>query len=86
MISSRCPLPIGTRLSITFSPVCRGSETDFLAIIPGALISTIESTTFFKGPLPSIGLASASTTRPSKPSQQVHLKFYENKKLPDLAL
>ena len=34
IINSRCPLPTGTRLSIDFKPVCIGSLTDCLGIIP----------------------------------------------------
>ena len=30
MISSRCPLPIGTMASIALIPVCSGVSTDFL--------------------------------------------------------
>ena len=41
IINSRCPLPTGTRLSIDFKPVCIGSLTDCLGIIPGALTSTL---------------------------------------------
>ena len=41
MINSLCPLPIGTKLSIDFNPVCIGSLTDLRGIIPGALTSTL---------------------------------------------
>ena len=67
MISSRWPRPIGIRLSIAFRPVCIGSCTDLRGIIPGAFTSTRERLTSLIGPLPSIGLPSASTTRPSMP-------------------
>lgn len=45
-----------------------GSCTDFLGIIPGALISTLYLFDDLTGPLPSIGLPKASTTRPRRPS------------------
>ena len=66
IMSSLCPLPTGMRLSIAFNPVCIGSETDFLGIIPGALTSIrlLVSDSIF--PLPSIGFPSASTTRPKR--------------------
>jgi len=41
IISSLYPLPIGTSESTHLSPVCIGSCTDFLGIIPGALSSTL---------------------------------------------
>jgi len=41
IISSLYPLPIGTRESTHLSPVCIGSWTDFLGMIPGALSSTL---------------------------------------------
>jgi len=41
IINSLCPLPIGTKQSTDLSPVYIGSCTDFLGIIPGALISTL---------------------------------------------
>jgi len=41
IISSRYPLPIGTNESTDLRPVCIGSCTDFLGIIPGALISIL---------------------------------------------
>jgi len=41
MISSLYPLPMGTRASTHLSPVCIGSWTDYLGIIPGALISIL---------------------------------------------
>ena len=44
-----------------------GSCTDWRGMMPGALTSTRLRFTFFSGPLPSIGLPSASTTRPSRP-------------------
>ena len=41
IINSLWPLPIGTRESMAFSPVCMGSLTLTRAMIPGALISTL---------------------------------------------
>lgn len=38
IINYLCPLPIGTRPSTALRPVCIGSLTDFLGMIPGALI------------------------------------------------
>src|SRR5690606_16617883 len=67
MISSRWPRPIGTRASIALRPVCTGSCTDLRGMMPGALTSTRRRSVDTMGPLPSIGLPSASTTRPSKP-------------------
>ncbi len=65
MISSRWPRPIGTIESIDLSPVCTGSETDWRAMTPGATFSSGDVSSASIGPLPSIGLPSASTTRPS---------------------
>ena len=58
---------MGIRLSIAFRPVCIGSCTDWRGIMPGAFTSTRVRVASLIGPLPSIGLPSASTTRPSKP-------------------
>src|SRR5208282_2831459 len=68
MISSRWPRPIGISASIAFSPVCTGSCTDLRGMMPGAFTSTRPRTTSVSGPLPSIGVPSPSTTRPSSPS------------------
>ena len=66
IINSRCPRPIGTRLSIDFKPVCIGSLTDFLGIIPGALTSTLLLfIPLSKLPFPSIGFPKPSTTLPN---------------------
>jgi hypothetical protein len=59
------PLPIGTRPSTALRPVCIGSLTDFLGIIPGALIYTLDLLLVLTGPSPSIGLPKASNTRPN---------------------
>jgi len=40
IISSRCPRPIGTRLSTALMPVCIGSLTEIRGIMPGALTPT----------------------------------------------
>jgi len=42
IINSLYPLPIGTKQSTAFNPVYIGSLTDYLGIIPGALISTLD--------------------------------------------
>jgi len=42
IINSLYPLPIGTKQSTAFKPVYIGSLTDYLGIIPGALISTLD--------------------------------------------
>ena len=67
MISSRWPRPIGIRLSIALRPVCIGSCTDLRGMMPGAFTSTRLRVGAAIGPLPSIGLPRASTTRPSRP-------------------
>ena len=68
MINSLYPLPTGTKQSTNLIPVYIGSCTDFLGIIPGALISTLALVEDLIGPFPSIGLPKASTTLPNKPS------------------
>ena len=67
MISSRWPRPIGISASIALRPVCIGSCTDLRGMMPGAFTSTRGARSDLIGPLPSIGLPSASTTRPSRP-------------------
>ena len=67
MISSRWPRPIGISASIALRPVAIGSCTDLRGMMPGALTSTRARCSVAIGPLPSIGLPSASTTRPSSP-------------------
>ncbi len=67
MINSRWPRPIGIRASIALRPVAIGSLTDLRGMMPGALTSTRIRLSAWIGPLPSIGLPSASTTRPSRP-------------------
>src|SRR3984957_13161490 len=67
IISSRWPRPIGISASIAFSPVCTGSCTDLRGMMPGAFTSTRLRCTSVSGPLPSIGVPSPSTTRPSSP-------------------
>ena len=68
MISSRCPLPIGTMASIALIPVCSGVSTDFLVITPDATLSILRYLSVWIGPLPSIGCPRAFTTRPSMQS------------------
>ena len=64
IINSLWPLPIGIRESIDFKPVCMGSLTDCLGIIPGAFTSTRFLFFAESEPFPSIGLPKPSTTRP----------------------
>lgn len=68
IISSLYPLPIGTKQSTDFNPVYIGSWTDFLGIIPGALISTLFLSSDLTGPKPSMALPKASKTLPNIPS------------------
>ena len=65
MISSLCPLPIGTKQSTDLSPVCMGSFTDYLGMIPGAFNSILLLSAVLMGPYPSMGLPKASKTLPS---------------------
>ena len=65
IINSLWPLPTGIRLSIAFKPVCIGSDTDFLGIIPGAFTSILLLFSESMLPFPSIGFPNASTTLPS---------------------
>src|ERR1700722_3364180 len=68
MIRSRWPRPIGIRVSMAFKPVCTGSCTDLRGMMPGAFPSTRRfPATLVRSPLPSMGLPSGSTTRPSRP-------------------
>ena len=64
IISSLCPLPIGMSESIDFKPVCIGSLTDCLGIIPGAFTSTLFLSLEVMAPFPSIGFPKPSTTLP----------------------
>jgi len=48
-------------------PVAIGSCTDLRGMMPGAFTSTRRRSVATIGPLPSMGLPSASTTRPSRP-------------------
>jgi len=57
-----------TSESTDLRPVCMGSCTDFLGMIPGALSSTLCLISDLIGPWPSIGFPRASTTLPSIPS------------------
>ena len=65
IINSLYPLPIGTKQSTAFNPVYIGSCTDFLGIIPGALISILFLSLVLTAPNPSIGLPRASNTLPN---------------------
>ena len=66
MINSRCPLPIGIIESIETIPVCKGSQTEVRAIIPGAGDSINLVSVLTIAPFPSIGATNALTTLPSK--------------------
>mmetsp|Transcript_105040 Transcript_105040/g.302248 ORF Transcript_105040/g.302248 Transcript_105040/m.302248 type:complete len:225 (+) Transcript_105040:552-1226(+) len=68
MMSSRWPRPTGMRLSTAFSPVVIGSCTLCRGMMPGAFNSTRRRCFALIGPKPSIGVPSASTTRPSNSS------------------
>ena len=57
-----------TRESTALSPVCIGSCTDFLGMIPGAFNSILWRVSDSIGPFPSMAFPSGSTTRPSIPS------------------
>ena len=66
--SSRWPRPIGIIESIALMPVCTGSCTDLcVAKCPGLSHPPSRRSVASIGPLPSIGLPSGSTTRPSRP-------------------
>jgi hypothetical protein len=54
-------------------PSAIGSCTDLRGMMPGALTSTRRRSVETIGPLPSIGLPSASTTRPEKPLADRHV-------------
>uniref|UniRef100_A0A147BVL5 Putative conserved secreted protein n=1 Tax=Ixodes ricinus TaxID=34613 RepID=A0A147BVL5_IXORI len=64
MMSSRWPRPMGTRLSTALMPVSMGSFTEIRGMMPGALTPTRALPLHATGPLPSMGLPRASTTRP----------------------
>jgi len=65
IISSLCHLPIGTRASIIFRPVCSGWSTDFLVITHGAILSTGYFSFDLIGHSQSTGSPKAFTTLPS---------------------
>ncbi|SCV62414.1 hypothetical protein ANAPH1_00211 [Anaplasma phagocytophilum] len=66
IINSRCPRPTGISISIVFIPVCKGSLTGCLAIIPGAFTSTGFSPSHPDiAPSPSRGIPKGLTTRPN---------------------
>src|SRR3954451_21558518 len=68
MISSRWPRPIGIMPSIALMPVWRGSLTGCRCTTPGALNSAGRDSSVLISPLPSSGLPSGSTMRPSSAS------------------
>src|SRR5215217_195750 len=65
MISSRWPRPIGIIASIALMPVWTGSSTGWRCTTPGALNSAGRVSSVSISPLPSSGLPSGSTMRPS---------------------
>ena len=73
IISSRWPRPMGIKASTAFNPVCTGSLTDCLGMMPGALTSARPLDTSLRGPAPSIGSPKPSTTRPNNPSPTGHV-------------
>src|SRR3954451_24315004 len=68
MMSSRWPRPIGIIASIALMPVCIGSTTGWRWTTPGALNSAGRIASGVMSPLPSSGLPSGSTMRPSSSS------------------
>src|SRR5262249_49550276 len=66
MIVAGWPRPIGVSACVAVKPVAIGSCTGLRGMMPGALTSTRRRSPLI-GPLSSIGLPSASTTRPSRP-------------------
>ena len=62
MISSLCPLPIGTIASMALIQVSRGTLTDFLEITPGATFSTSQKCFGMIGAHSSTGCPSPSST------------------------
>jgi hypothetical protein len=64
MISSRWPRPMGIIESMALMPVCSGSFTGWRSTMPGATTSMKRRASAAISPRPSIGLPSASTTRP----------------------
>ncbi len=68
MISSRWPRPIGIIASIALMPVWSGSVTGWRWTTPGALNSAGRVSVVAMSPLPSSGLPSGSTMRPSSAS------------------
>src|SRR3954447_5188425 len=68
MISSRWPRPTLVIESIALIPVSIGSSTGWRCTTPGALNSAGRDWSESMSPLPSSGLPSGSTMRPSRPS------------------
>ena len=68
MISSRWPRPMGIMASMAFMPVCIGVSTPLRMDTLGAITSTGLVSLLWRGPLPSSGWPSESTTRPIRPS------------------
>ena len=64
MISSRWPRPMGIMASMALRPVAMGSRTGWRSMMPGARRSTGSVAVVAIGPLSSIGMPSAFTTRP----------------------
>ena len=55
-------------LSMALIPVCKGTDTLFLSIMPGASDSMGRSSLVSIGPFPSMGCPKAFTTRPKRAS------------------
>ncbi len=64
MISSRWPRPMGIMASMALRPVAMGSRTGWRSMMPGARRSTGSVSVVAMGPLSSMGMPSALTTRP----------------------
>src|SRR4051794_12505980 len=67
MISSRWPRPIAVIESIALMPVSIGSTTGWRCTMPGALNSAGRGPPISPSPLPSSGVPSGATMRPSRP-------------------
>src|ERR1017187_6043192 len=68
MINSRWPRPMGIMASMALMPVCSGSLTGRRSTTPGASRSMGLNCVLWMGPLSSMGLPRALTTRPTMAS------------------
>ena len=59
---------MGIILSMALMPVCKGTDTLWRSMMPGASASTGRVSVVAMGPLPSMGSPKAFTTRPSMAS------------------